>query len=251
MASFMYNMMSLRRSIPGASALVRACYSRQYPEDKASEVFGLRFRSPLGLSGMDKSGGYLNQLSDYGFSFVCVGPPELSGKDGYSTPSAIISNIRKSKPRTIIAASLEYDFLPSFSMLYDFVDLFIVEMTEHNSDLMEEVLDELVGQRLCYDRHIPIILHLRAGINTETESIINFSRLSGIDGFGVDSIEELVRLAEITSRRVPIIAWTTMENPATVPSLIGEGASLVVMEPENGKFRKGAAKKAFKLLNVK
>lgn len=47
------------------------------------------------------------------------------------------------------------------------------------------------------------------------------------------------------------MVWTSMENPEIVPSLIGEGASLVVMEPENGKFRKGAAKKAFKLLNVK
>lgn len=251
MAGFMYNMMSLRRSIPGASTLVRACYSRQYPEDKAFEVFGLRFRSPLGLSGMDRSGGYLNQFSDYGFSFVCVGPPKLSGNDGYFSPSAIISNIRKSKSRTIIAASLEYDFLPSFSMLYDFVDMFIIEMTEHNSDLMEEVIDELVGQRLCYDRHIPIILHFRAGVNTETESIIDFSRLSGIDGFGVNSKEEVERLAALTSQRVPLLVWTSMETPENVPSLISAGASLVVMEPGNGKFRKGAAKKAFKLLNVK
>ena len=247
----MYRMMKFRRSIPGASALTRAVYSRQFPEDKTSEVFGLPFRSPLGISGMDKGGAFFNQLSDFGFSFVCIGPPDLSGKDGHSTPSAIIANIRESKPRTYLAASLEQDFLLSFSMLYDFVDMFIIEMTEHNSDLIEDVIDELVGQRLCYDRHVPIILHMRTGINAETESIIDFSRLSGIDGFGVDSLQEIEQLVSITSGRVPLIAWTTMERPEIVPSLMSAGASLAVMEPEKGKFRKGSAKKAFKLLNVK
>lgn len=251
MAGFMYRMMSLRRSIPGVSSLVRACYMRQLPEDKAFEVFGLRFRSPIGISGMDKDGRFFNQLSDYGFSIVCVGPPEVSGKEGLSTPSSIIANIRMAKPRTLIAASLEYDFLTSFSMLYDFVDMFIIEMTEHNSDLIEDIIDELVGQRLCYDRHIPIILHIRTGINAESESMIAFSRLSGIDGIGVDTREELEYLSGITSGRVPLLVWTSMDRPEEVPSLIKAGASLVMMYPQNGKFRKGSFKKAFKLLNVK
>lgn len=251
MAGFMYRMMKLRRSIPGASAFARAFYMRNFPEDQALEIFGHRFRSPFGISGMDKEGQFFNQLSDFGYSFVSIGPPNLSGKDGLSTPSAIISNIRESKPRTYLAASLENDFLTSFSMLYDFVDMFIIEMTLHNSDLIEDIIDELVGQRLCYDRYVPIILHLRSFIIAETESLIGFSRLSGIDGIGVDNCAEVEKIVQMTSGRVPVIAWTGMDRPEEIPSLLKAGASLVMMEPTNGKFRKGAAKKAFKLLNVK
>jgi dihydroorotate dehydrogenase len=47
------------------------------------EVFGLKFKNPVGLAaGFDKNGKYINELADFGFSFIEIGTVTPKPQDG-------------------------------------------------------------------------------------------------------------------------------------------------------------------------
>ena len=78
-----HHLLQFRRMIPGASAIQRYLNRRQYMS-LPREVFGINFRNPLGLSGMDHNGEFFNQLSDFGFGFVSIGPFSTKDSDPFS-----------------------------------------------------------------------------------------------------------------------------------------------------------------------
>jgi len=66
---------NLRRAhrLPGTAALLRGLYDFQHPSLER-EVFGLRFRNPVGLAaGLDKSAELTRELGALGFGFVEIG----------------------------------------------------------------------------------------------------------------------------------------------------------------------------------
>ncbi|QNH62772.1 quinone-dependent dihydroorotate dehydrogenase [Hymenobacter sediminicola] len=73
-------------AIPGAAALLRRIYDFQYP-GLEREVFGLRFRNPVGLAaGLDKNAEFTTELAALGFGFVEIGTVTPRPQPGNPVP---------------------------------------------------------------------------------------------------------------------------------------------------------------------
>ena len=155
--------LDLLRKMPMASSIVRLLYKRKTPE-LARNVFGLDFPNPVGLAaGLDKDGEHYNPLSCFGFSFIEIGSLTPEPQPGNPSPRLFrlpkdkalvnrmginnkgvmnaIRHLQKDRPRTIIAASIAKntastsdsdaieDYKKAFSLLYDFVDMFTVNVS--------------------------------------------------------------------------------------------------------------------------
>ena len=61
------------RYVPFAKPLARMAFRKDDPALER-EVFGLKFRNPVGLAGgLDKNGEFYNDLANFGFGFVEIG----------------------------------------------------------------------------------------------------------------------------------------------------------------------------------
>lgn len=157
-----FSMLSVLRCIPFGRKTVRAIF-RTDESGLEKEVFGLKFRNPVGLAGgLDKNGEHYNELSDFGFSFIEIGSLTPEPQPGNPKPRlfrviqdrAIINrmginnkgvrhaveNIRRHKPETIIAANISKnascsndnaaeDYAKAFRAMYDYVDMFVVNVS--------------------------------------------------------------------------------------------------------------------------
>lgn len=69
------------------SGLARPFYSDDVFRELGAEVFGLRFKNPLGIAaGFDKNGAVVEQLASLGFGFVEVGTVTLMPQPGNERP---------------------------------------------------------------------------------------------------------------------------------------------------------------------
>lgn len=214
------------RRIPLAGSIAKLLYSRKDTGLKRN-LFGIDFQNPVGLAaGLDKNGEHYNELSRFGFSFIEIGSLTPEPQEGNPKPrlfrlpldKAIINrmginnkgvwnaidHIRKDKPRTILAASIAKnsksvadediiaDYKEAFSMLYDFVDLFTVNVSCPNVEglrnlqdvsYLSDILDPILDLRLCYDSYKPILVKVSPDIpHEELDEILRYCMLSGIDG---------------------------------------------------------------------
>ena len=79
---FALNTLKLIGKIPFGSTLVKSIYCKNLPSLE-KEVFGLKFKNPVGLAaGFDKNGKYINELADFGFSFIEIGTVTPKPQDG-------------------------------------------------------------------------------------------------------------------------------------------------------------------------
>lgn len=214
------------RRIPLAGSIAKLLYSHKDTGLKRN-LFGIDFQNPVGLAaGLDKNGEHYNELSRFGFSFIEIGSLTPEPQEGNPKPrlfrlpfdKAIINrmginnkgvwnaidHIRKDKPRTILAASIAKnsksvadediiaDYKEAFSMLYDFVDLFTINVSCPNVEglrnlqdvsYLSDILDPILDLRLCYDSYKPILVKVSPDIpHEELDEILRYCMLSGIDG---------------------------------------------------------------------
>ncbi|MBC8083815.1 MAG: quinone-dependent dihydroorotate dehydrogenase, partial [Hymenobacter sp.] len=159
--------------LPGTAALLRGLYDFQQP-GLAREVFGLRFRNPVGLAaGFDKNAELTDELAALGFGFVEIGtvtprpqpgnpPPRLFrlpqdealvnrmgfNNDGAAAAAArlrrrrnqdliIGGNIGKNKdtPNEHAAA----DYVACVRALHEVVDYFVVNVSSPNTPNLREL----------------------------------------------------------------------------------------------------------------
>ena len=217
--------LSLLRYIPFGRAIVRSLYKRTYPTLER-EVFGIRFPNPVGLAGgLDKNGEYYNDMANFGFGFVEIGSLTPQPQDGNPKPrcfrvpqdKAIINrfginnkgvknaveHLKKVRPEVIVAANISKnstsinedaakDYESGFALLYDFVDMFVVNVSCPNvvgltslQDItfLSEIVDRLLDLRMYYDEYRPILLKVSPDLSREQlDDIIDYSLRSGIDG---------------------------------------------------------------------
>ena len=206
--------------IPGGRFINRLVHGNR-PQGLEKEVFGLNFYNPVGLgAGLDLKGDLYDNLEDLGFSFVEIGP-----LDADSTRHAI-SNIQKNPQSDILAACIGKDFLLSFSLAYDFCDMFVIELPDASTSILDAILD----CRLSYDGDKPVIAKLPESLTgQEITDIVEYCRYNGVDGIETRSYSQTSQVAMLSKGRLPIIANCHIKTPGEAAKALSLGAELIVV----------------------
>lgn len=167
---------TLRRlfAIPGISSLYKALY---VIEDKRleREVFGLKFKNPIGLAaGFDKDAKLYREMDGLGFGFVEIGTVTPKGQSGNEQPrlfrliedEAIINRMGfnnegvdaavarlKSNKKVLIGGNIgknkvtsneeaTRDYIYCFDALYAYVDYFVVNVSSPNTPNLRALQDK-------------------------------------------------------------------------------------------------------------
>lgn len=149
-------------AIPGSKFLMRKLYSVDSPLLER-EVFGLKFRNPVGLAaGFDRNGEIFREMSAMGFGFVEIGTVTPMPQSGNPKPRVfrldkdkaiinriglpskgfeqVVANVRRSHEGLIIGCNIgknsitqpeeaPQDYLRVFRNLYQYVDYFTVNVS--------------------------------------------------------------------------------------------------------------------------
>lgn len=219
-------MLGVARMIPLLGKALRLFFKYDDPSLRRN-LFGLEFPNPVGLAaGIDKNGDHYNELAWFGFSFIEIGSLTPEPQDGNSRPRLFrlpqdralinrmginnkgmlhaINRIKSDPPRTIICASIAKnsssaseadivnDYKKAFSYLYDFVDMFTINVScpnveglQHLQDVsyLSDLVDPLLDLRVCYDTYKPLLVKVSPDIpHEELDEILNYCLISGIDG---------------------------------------------------------------------
>ena len=213
------------RHIPFAGSITRSIFKKETPT-LAKEVFGINFPNPVGLAGgLDKNGEHYNDLANFGFGFVEIGSLTPKPQDGNPKPRCFrvpqdraiinrfginnkgvknaVEHLKKDRPNVIVAANISKnttsinedaakDYETSFALLYDFVDMFVVNVSCPNVvgltalqdiSFLSDIVDRLLDLRRYYDTYRPILLKVSPDLSTEQlDDIIDYCLRSGIDG---------------------------------------------------------------------
>ena len=223
--NLLFSGLAFLRHVAFARSIIRAVYKRESP-DTAKEVFGIKFPNPVGLAGgLDKNGEFYNDMANFGFGFVEIGSLTPQPQDGNPKPrcfrvpqdKAIINrfginnkgvrnaveHLKKVRPEVIVAANISKnttsinedaakDYESAFALLYDFVDMFVVNVSCPNVvgltslqdiSFLSEIVDKLLDLRMYYDEYRPILLKVSPDLAKEQlDDIIDYCLRSGIDG---------------------------------------------------------------------
>ena len=178
------------------------------------EVSGVLFPNPVGSSLPCKSA-----------SFIVTTPP----KDNVIS---WISAIRHHYKGKVILVDISEDIQKNFSLSYDFADIIVINPNKNGGinamDISDTVsmLDSLLALRLCYEKYTPVYLRLSNEITPdELDTLLSYSRLSGIDGIVAHGLQQVVAIYELSQGRIPIIGST--DNQEEALRLLSSGASLV------------------------
>ena len=288
-----FSMLSFLRHVPFARSIIRAIYHRESPSLE-KEVFGINFPNPVGLAGgLDKNGEHYNDLANFGFGFVEIGSLTPRPQDGNPKPRcwrvpadrAIINrfginkkgvknaveHLKKNHPEVIVAANISKntssineeaakDYETSFGLLYDFVDMFVVNVSCPNVvgltslqdiSFLSEIVDKLLDLRMVYDTYKPILLKVSPDLaHQQLDDIIDYCLRSGIDGIvagnttrsreGLNSISQ-ERIEEIGNggmsgapvhkKNLALVKYIHEKSAGKLP-IIGVGG---IMSPEDAQ----------------
>ena len=171
---FTFSLIRILAKIPGFSLLFRALYEVK-DSRLETEVFGLKFKNPVGLAaGFDKNAVLYKELSDFGFGFIEIGTITPKAQDGnpkkrlfrLKEDSAIINrmgfnnggvdeavlrlkqnngvliggNIGKNKVTPNEQATSDYEIC--FEALFDYVDYFVVNVSSPNTPNLRALQDK-------------------------------------------------------------------------------------------------------------
>ena len=291
--NLLFTLLAFIRHIPFARPIIRAIYHRDSPTLER-EVFGIRFPNPVGLAGgLDKNGEFYNDMGNFGFGFVEIGSLTPKPQDGNPRPrcwrvpgdKAIINryginnkgvknaveHLKKVHPEVIVAANISKnttsinedaakDYETSFGLLYDFVDMFVVNVSCPNVvgltslqdiSFLSEIVDKLLDLRMYYDEYRPILLKVSPDLAAQQlDDIIDYCLRSGIDGIvagnttrsreGLESISQ-ERIEEIGNggmsgapvhkKNLALVKYIHEKSEGKLP-IVGVGG---IMSPEDAK----------------
>ena len=218
-------LLKILRFVPLSGPILRSffCYSSPKLE---REVIGLKFSNPIGLAaGLDKNGELYNDFFNLGFGFIEIGSVTPLSQYGNPSPrcfrlvedqaiinryginnkgvKAMVQNIQKRPPRTIIGGNISKNSLTpneqaaddcekSFAYLYDYVDYFVINVSCPNVkdlcklqdiDVLTAIVERLTKLRRRYDIYRPILLKVSPDLNFEQlDGVIELALHSGLDG---------------------------------------------------------------------
>ena len=192
-----------------------------------TDVAGISFRNPLGITlspekTRDIAPGFFKA------GFLSLTPPSNQVLEW-------ISILREIRRKTVLAVNLTRDIPRSFSLVYDFADIIILDPDHENgidspsfSDI-SDLLDEVVSIRHCYEKYTPVFLRLSQGLTPEElPPMLSKGRLSGMDGVAVATLPHLKLTLSETQNRLPVICKAASAPLAA--EAIKAGASLLEAE---------------------
>ena len=171
---FTFSLIRILSKIPGVSLIFKSLYEVK-DRRLETEVFGLKFKNPVGLAaGFDKDAKLYKELSNFGFGFIEIGTLTPKGQEGnpkkrlfrLKEDSAIINrmgfnnggvlevverlkkntgvliggNIGKNKLTSNEDATLDYEIC--FDALFDYVDYFAVNVSSPNTPNLRALQDK-------------------------------------------------------------------------------------------------------------
>lgn len=208
------------------SSAIRISHRRSRPSLER-EVFGLKFPNPVGLAaGFDPDGDCCDELLDMGFGFMEIGTLTPRAQQGNPKPRMFrlrrdkaivsrmglpnrgvkhaISTLKDRPPKGLVGASIAMnaassmadevlkDYLTAFSLIYDFVDFIVLNVSYPNvpglqslRDIayLSDIVDPILEQRRCYETDKPVLIKISPDTEAdELEAILGYCMLSGIDG---------------------------------------------------------------------
>ncbi|MBR5499688.1 MAG: quinone-dependent dihydroorotate dehydrogenase [Bacteroidales bacterium] len=223
--NILFGTLKALRYVPFSGAIIRGIYKKETPSLE-KEVFGIHFPNPVGLAGgLDKNGEFYNDMANFGFGFVEIGSLTPQPQDGNPKPRCFrvpgdraiinrfginnkgvknaVEHLKKVRPEVIVAANISKnttsvneeaakDYESAFALLYDFVDMFVVNISCPNvvgltalqdMNFLSDIIDRLLSLRMYYDDYRPILLKVSPDLSHEQlDEIIDYSLRSGIDG---------------------------------------------------------------------
>ncbi|TGE14832.1 quinone-dependent dihydroorotate dehydrogenase [Hymenobacter elongatus] len=161
--------------LPGTTALLRSLYDFAHP-GLEREVFGLKFRNPVGLAaGFDKNAELTDALACLGFGFVEIGTVTPRPQPGNPVPrlfrlkqdealinrmgfnnegaAAVASRLRQRRSTIIIGGNIgknketpneqaAADYVSAFETLFDTVDYFVVNVSSPNTPNLRQLQEK-------------------------------------------------------------------------------------------------------------
>jgi len=291
--NLLFSFLAFLRHVPFAGSIIRAIYKKESPKLER-EVFGINFPTPVGLAGgLDKNGEFYNDMANFGFGFVEIGSLTPLPQDGNARPrcfrvpgdKAIINryginnkgvknaveHLKKHRPEVIVAANISKntnsinedagkDYEKAFGLLYDFVDMFVVNVSCPNVvgltalqdiSFLSEIVDRLLDLRMYFDNYRPILLKVSPDLShQQLDEIIDYCLRSGIDGIvagnttrsrdGITSIskEKIEEIgngglsgAPLHKKNLELVRYVHTKSEGKLP-IIGVGG---IMTPEQAK----------------
>ena len=289
--NLLFSGLAFLRHVPFARSIIRGIYKKESPS-LAREVFGINFPNPVGLAGgLDKNGEFYNDMANFGF--VEIGSLTPKPQDGNPKPrcfrvpadKAIINrfginnkgvknaveHLKKNRPEVIVAANISKnttsinedaakDYEKAFGLLYDFVDMFVVNVSCPNVvgltalqdiSFLSEIVDKLLELRMYFDTYRPILLKVSPDLShQQLDEIIEYCLRSGIDGLvagnttrsrdGITSIskEKIEEIgnggmsgAPLHQKNLELVKYVHTKSEGKLP-IIGVGG---IMSPEQAK----------------
>jgi len=267
-------------------------FKRDYPR-LGREVFGIKFPNPVGIAGgLDKDGECYIALSCLGAGFVEIGSLTCAPQVGNPKPrvfrivqdkaiinrmginnhgvSNAIRNLTGFPPKVIVAGNIAprssshgdevaKDYLEAFTMLYDYVDMFVINISCPNVEgltglqdvsALSDIMDSLLDMRTGFDKYKPVLLKLSPDlVHAQIDEILSYAMSSGIDGIvagnttrsrdGLTISEERVREigkggmsgAPLFRRNIEMVRYIHDKTEGRLP-IIGVGG---IMSPEDAK----------------
>ena len=188
-----------------------------------TNVAGIDFKNPLGIY-QSPSIRQLRDCRTYGAGFVTLSPPNDNVLNW-------VLGLQEYRNKTILAVNVSSDLARSFSLIYDFSDLIIIDPDRDrgidSTDISDTIvlLDEVISLRLCYEQYTPIALRLSHGHTPdEIHTLLSHCRLCGIDAVVVPA-KKVGMVLEETQHRYPVLGSADSIEDAL--ECLQAGASLV------------------------
>ena len=188
-----------------------------------TNVAGIDFKNPLGVR-QSPTIRQLRGCRTYGAGFITLTPPDDNVLNW-------VLNLQEYRKKTILAVNVSSDLARTFSLVYDFSDLIIIDPDGDrgidSTDMSDTIvlLDEVVNLRLCYEQYTPIALRLSHGHTPdEIQTLLSHCRLSGIDAVVVPA-KKVGMVLEETQHRYPVIG--TADSLEDALECLQAGASLI------------------------
>ena len=229
-------------SMPFSRHIIRLFTGNKMSSGSRELFNNILFKNSIGLGpGVDRDGQFFSVLSDFGFSFITLGPVNSSNV------KTIINRLQSKKADSVISLCINKDHCRTFSLSYDFADMFSFDIPD---DDIIDTLNSILDIRLTYDQYKPILLRITHDLpQSELDNILSYCQLNGVDGIVTAGKASVSYVRSVVGNRLPIIGYGGIKTPESAKEFIDSGADLIEITDGLMKTGPSIASRIYKHLN--